>query len=170
MLAEAEKLSPCGAARLLAAIFGRDIAEVGKRLGVPPLTPRPICPNCGKPVKLGRIFCSLGCRHEYSQIKVICDECGETFLRQRSDLLSYPGTKENYQHIFCGRKCLGKFVGRSFGFRAHPENCKGGARKWDWDSVVKLRQETGWGATRLSRKLGIPEPTISFILKKTGQT
>ena len=167
---ELEKLSPCGAARFLAAIFGRDTAEIAERLGVPPPPPGPTCPNCGKPVPKGHLFCNKGCWHEYSWIKVICDECGGAFLREKSDLVARLG-KKNYQHIFCGEKCKGRYAGRNYGFIAHPENAgrNGRAPKWDLASVLKLREETGWGAPRLSRSLGIPQGTISFILSRTRQ-
>ena len=39
-------------------------------------------------------------------------------------------------------------------------------KKWDYSLVWKARQETGYGAKRLSKILNIPEGTITKILEK----
>jgi hypothetical protein len=37
-------------------------------------------------------------------------------------------------------------------------------RKHNWEEVWKRHLETGYGAVKLSRQLGIPETTVAYIL------
>lgn len=95
-------------------------------------------------------------------VERICEICGTVkFYRPYEINPRSPGK-------FCSRRCQGVWTGRSFGFAAHPEN-RGKPiwqRKWDYDQVYKLREQKGWGARLIGRKLGIPEGTVTYILRK----
>lgn len=157
--------SICGAVNLLAAIFHEDANELKIKYGLP--TAYHPCLHCRQLTDKRNPFCSNQCRCAYAHIKVVCDECGVIFDRLQGQLIYWIG-KRNQKHVFCSRKCLGKFTARNYGFLAHPENRgKGGAkRKWDYEEVYRLRDETGWGSTKIGRTLGMPRPTIDMILRK----
>ena len=57
-------------------------------------------------------------------------------------------------------------MGKHYGWPVHKKGNPQHMRKWDYEQVYALRDETGWGAIRLSRALGIPTITISSILAK----
>lgn len=99
---------------------------------------------------------------------LVCDECGGTFERERSQVTFK--TKKGQKLWFCSRYCFGKYAGEHYGFAAHPENAgRGLPRKWDWGKVYKMRGETGWGAVRIGRALGIPQGTVSAILRRRNE-
>ena len=82
-----------------------------------PPPPMVECLNCGKPT-IHKMFCSSHCRWDYAHPLVECSECHHLFRRAKSQLsIKKPGEK-----LFCSQYCLGKYVGREFGFRRHPEN------------------------------------------------
>lgn len=95
-------------------------------------------------------------------IELTCEVCDAKFYR-KSYLIrkTSPGR-------FCSRKCRGVFIGNNYGFKAHPKNRghSGRGRKWDYDGIYKLRDETGWGALRISRALNMPLGTVDMILQK----
>lgn len=103
-------------------------------------------------------------------VKLVCDECGRDFKRERSQVTFK--IKKGQKLWFCSRHCLGKYTGQHYGFTAHPENAgweRGRSRKWDWGKVYKMREETGWGALRIGRALGIPVSTVSAILRRAEE-
>lgn len=159
-----EVKSDCGAVGLLAAIFGKDANKLKQHYGLPP-KPYPYrCLDCGKILsnKWGR------CRECYiksRQVKVVCSECGEAFEIQQSDLITR--TNLGYQHFFCNRQCFGRYAGKHYGFVVHPENTRkiGQKRKWDYSKVYQL-SDSGMNGMQISRKLGIPNPTVYVILAK----
>lgn len=158
--------SLCGIARLLSAIFGKSEMEVRQKLGIPYRA----CLNCRKPFTSYRKrarFCSRACRWSYSYIEVVCDWCGKNFKRRSRQVVHELGEK-GYQHTFCSRECFGHYAGTYYGFAVHPENC-GHERKWDWAKVWELKRETGWGAVRISRALGIPSSSVTRILAKAKE-
>ena len=165
--------SICGAVDLLSAIFCEDKERMRLRFGLPLSVNKYKCLNCGKivyrtsPVR----FCSGECRRKYNIIQVSCSECGALFPLGRYDLNDR--TKNHkISEIFCSRKCFGRYVGRNYGFGAHPEHCsiKARSRKWNYGEIKRIRQLTGWGATRISRYLSIPESSVGKILRKIGAT
>lgn len=90
-------------------------------------------------------------------VERICEECGKKFYVKPYEIqLCSP-------RRFCSKKCLGKYVGRHYGFRVHG---KYKPRKYDYDQVYKLREETGWDGPSIGRALGIPYDTVYKILKK----
>ncbi len=114
------KITDCGAAKLLGAIFGKDVDLIKRRLGVPVVDRK--CLQCGKQLPYQhKYFCTRKCWHDYTNITVECFECGELFKRSQSDIthqLNTPqGNGKAVQHLFCSRTCLGKFVGRNYGFK-----------------------------------------------------
>ena len=111
-------LSPCGAYRLLAAIFRRDPRQVLRRKGL--WQPRYRCRGCGKDMDAShRLKYCPDCR----LIPITCDQCGKTTLRNRCDVIA--AAKRGSQHQFCSRVCHGMWVGHNVGFFAHPENSRG---------------------------------------------
>ena len=58
-------------------------------------------------------------------VELVCDGCGITFERGQNQVTSK--TKRGQKLWFCSRRCLGKYVGRHYGFAAHPKNA--GRRK-----------------------------------------
>lgn len=160
--------SDCGAVSLLAAIFGEDPDKLKLRFGLPvKLRGRPqrFCESCGSLFSFtsSSQLCSA-CR----TIHLACAECGRLFSRRTKQVI-YQFNKKGYQYTFCNRRCLGSYAARHYGFIAHPENAKKGKkRKYDWDQVIALARETGWGARRIGRQLGISSNHVVTILKSAG--
>ena len=86
-----------------------------------------VCLQCGKVIKLngqkgkGPLFCSRACRHAYSQVSLICDQCGKMFQRCASFILEY-AFRQNHplrkgqprQGFYCSRICYGKWFGQHY--------------------------------------------------------
>ncbi len=102
-------------------------------------------------------------RQEHSPITLKCKQCGRDFQLKPS-LYRARLRRRKFPGFFCSRRCMGKWSGAQYGFRVHQKN-----RKWDWGMVWQRHLETGYGARRLSRQLGIPESTISEILHRMTQ-
>lgn len=128
-----EKWSPCGYADLLAVIVGKDKDEVRTQLGLPPAGTRFYCLNCGKPTRYTH-FCSTECRHTYSLIPVVCNNCGLVFYRRSSEVISYDDKSHRRQHFFCNRKCFYSWLGKNYGFAVYPEHSRT-AKKYDYDKI-----------------------------------
>ena len=168
-MTEARTKSPCGAADLLAAIFGEDADKVRAKFGLPL---KRKCPICGSYLRKGR------CNRPHStgrgrRVTIACDECGKHFERLEKRVIWEANhatslIPEGKQHYFCNRKCYGKWFAKHYGFQAHPENAcyRGNPRHHDYDIVWQKHIETGFGCRRLGRLLNIPEGTVSFILAK----
>jgi len=157
----------CKVARLVAAIIGMPTREIFTKLGIPPEEPK-LCLNCSEPlVKQNRFFCSRECQMQYVRISLICEECGKVFYRRALKVAHDLGEK-NYQHIWCSYRCHGLWLAKHYGFAVYPEHAH--KRKHDWERIWQLHLDTGWGAPRLSKKLGIPVSTISSILWKKRST
>ena len=126
------------------------------------------CPQCGGNIPKSRlnIFCNKNCYHEYSCPLMECEICGFQFRRNIKHIIwqNEHNTRRTGEHIFCSRKCLGKWAGTNHGFATRPNHGRS-KRKWDYELVYKTKDDTGFGATKLSRILHIPIPTIEFILK-----
>lgn len=162
------------------------LEEIGSRFGVSRERARQILSEAGKPTRkyiqryqcfqcgkdMGsqpKLFCSPECRRNYGWIKVACSYCGQ--LREYSAkwlIWQIEHGKHSRELFFCSKYCQGKWLAENHGFIAHPENVGHDKRpwKWDWSKIYELRDETGWGATKISRALGIPLPTVSMILAK----
>jgi len=106
--------SDCGAANLLAALFGMDREHLKQRWGLPSAyDDDAVCLSCGGTFRLrgrklpARPFCSPACRYEYTHPVVVCSGCGREFRRQLSALKA--GAKRDQQRVFCSWECM---VGR----------------------------------------------------------
>ena len=163
--------SLCGAIKLLAAVYGVDSNELKTRYGLPVDT-RYKCIDCGKP-RPGHLYgrclsCHMKYYIEFHHVKVACSECGELFEIYLSVFIPKRKRERKTEERFCSKSCYGKWLARNYGFIAQPENIHygGGKKKWDYSNVYDLRDKTGWGCCKLSRELGIPRPTVSYILAK----
>ena len=119
------RLTDCGAANLLAVIFGEEPNDIKKKLGI--TVPHNNCLQCGTDIELNRIFCNHTCQKKYNRIELICPECGKTFTRTKSQIIyrlnhKYPNNGKIQEYFYCSKKCLGKIAAREYGFLAHPEN------------------------------------------------
>ena len=128
-----------------------------------------ICLQCGKEFtcKWPRRFCSPECSRRYHNPSLVCSECGILFERRLKTILHNNGARGyKGRGMWCSKQCFGKWFGNNYGFSAHPENIPRGSRKWDRTSILHLRLDTGWGAPRISRALGIPQATVGLYLKR----
>lgn len=159
--------SDCGAVTLLARIFHKDEDKLKTLYGLP-LRRRNRCVKCGKLIS-SRDKSGLcpDCFRATKKIQVSCSECGKLSLRSAA-LVIWDINHRGQQFFFCDRHCLGRHAGKHYGFATHPENIStaGKIRKWDWDMVWQKHLKTGYGGPKLSRLLGIPQPTISCILTR----
>ncbi|MDD5510830.1 MAG: hypothetical protein PHI12_08470 [Dehalococcoidales bacterium] len=151
--------SPCGAADLLAAVFGEDPDIIRAKYNLPLKYPKlPTCPICGKNMT------KAGCRHRHL-IPVACDECGK--ITEWSERKVINKLTHGQKIFFCNNTCFGRWAGKHYGFAVHPENTNGSSRrKHDYKAIWEKHLETGFGPSRLSRMLGIDIGVISYILIK----
>jgi len=119
------------------------------------------CLACGKisPNK----YCSNECQKQWRQIPIVCTRCGKLFFRDVHQLLA--NYRDHSDTIFCSRNCQSRWIGAHYGFKSHPNHSGPGVkRKHNWEDVWKRHLETGYGAVKLSRQLGIPETSVAYIL------
>lgn len=156
--------STCGAVKLLSAIFclpKQEQVRLKDRLGLPV----PKCVVCGAmDCKLDKNGLCLECFTKQRSVMVECSQCHKLFARYIYQVVD--GTKRNYKHFFCDRRCLGRWTASHYGFLAHPENCYGGKRnkKHDYEAIWQAHLDTGYGAIRLGRLLNMSQTTVSGIL------
>lgn len=180
-IVRARRNNPCATLQELGNRFGvtrERVRQVLLQEGKPTSAYRQtyLCNQCGKDMgvkaRWRKFFCSERCYHDYTHIQVACSYCGE--LNEYSISLLVWRLKHG-QHssdlFFCSKCCHGKWLAEKHGFSAYPEHIPSGAsyRKWDYTKIYELRDKTGWGTTRISRALGIPESTISVILRKRSK-
>lgn len=113
--------SLCGAVDLLSAIFSVDRDRLRIKYGLSPRSKHCYCEKCGKRIRLNTKAYPY-CRYCNSRIEVECDMCGRHFIRAKNQLIGHPT-----EHIFCSRQCLGRFIGRNFGWgvvSGHPPSCR----------------------------------------------
>jgi transcription elongation factor Elf1 len=119
------------------------------------------CLACGKisPNK----FCSSECQKQWRQIPVVCTRCGKLFFRDVHQLLA--NYRDHSDTVFCSRNCQSRWIGEHYGFKSYPNHSGSMVkRKYNWEEVWKRHLETGYGAVKLSRQLGIPETSVAYIL------
>lgn len=83
-----------------------------------------VCSECGKtldrhtPIKEGQVCrkCYYK-RLEERKRTLICDWCGKDFKRGLSEVNA--SIKNKYKRSFCSQRCLGKWVGITYGFGVH---------------------------------------------------
>ena len=119
------------------------------------------CLVCGK-ISTHK-FCSDKCKEQWQQIPVVCTRCGRLFFRNVHQFLA--NYRDHSDTVFCSRNCQSRWIGAHYGFKSHPNHsCPGVKRKHNWEEVWKRHIETGYGAIKLSRQLGIPETSVAYIL------
>ena len=119
------------------------------------------CLVCGK-ISTHK-FCSDKCKEQWQQIPVVCTRCGRLFFRNVHQFLA--NYRDHSDTVFCSRNCQSRWIGAHYGFKSHPNHSGPGVkRKHNWEEVWKMHAETGYGAVKLSRQLGIPETTVAYIL------
>jgi len=119
------------------------------------------CLVCGK-ISTNK-FCSKECEKQWRQIPIVCTKCGRIFFRSTTQLLH--NYRTHNRSLFCSKDCAGKWIGEHYGFKSFPNHvgqCV--KRKYDWDEIWKRHLETGYSGVELSKRLGIPETTVSYIL------
>jgi len=155
--AKVEKGFVVGACKLLEAIFGEPPRWA------PEVLPEWYCIVCKRKLKnrYGR-FCSEECRQNYHYPWLTCLVCGRRFRKSRSQVDAKRSRPRKLDGFFCSRRCMGHYAASHWGFKpgqAHPR-----PRKYDYSLVWKIRQDTGWGVMRISKLLGIPKSSVSYIL------
>ena len=156
---KAEDISICGAAKLVAAIFGESEAQAYKRLGLNP--PPGYCWQCGLE-RAGKTGLCHACWQASLYIQVACSYCGALKKQSTKHIIHY--ALRGYEHFFCNSQCMGKY---------NKANGIGRKRRFDWDMVWQKHLETGYGPSKLARELGMNASTVSRILKakrKEGNT
>ena len=119
------------------------------------------CPVCGK-ISTNK-FCSNECKKQWHQIPVVCSRCGKLFFRNIHQFLA--NYRDHSDTVFCSRNCQSRWIGAHYGFKSHPNHSGPGVkRKHNWEEVWKRHVDTGYGAIKLSRQLGIPETSVAYIL------
>lgn len=116
------------------------------------------CMNCGKPIRKG-IFCSPKCFAQYHMATLICSYCGKTFSLNTAKAY-WRTVRSKSGLVFCNRICHGKWAGKNYGRK----------NKWDYEKIYKTRDDTGFGAIKLSRLLNIPVSSLTYILRKRNSS
>lgn len=79
------------------------------------------CEHCGCPCLGGQNrFCSHQCFHAHTYAILICEACGKEFERRARLLIHQLNTPNSLtgrqcEHIFCSRRCLGTWTGKTYG-------------------------------------------------------
>jgi len=160
--------SYCNYADLRATIFGLNRNEIRAEYGLPAVYGN--CLNCDEPLPSANDrFCNIKCRHDYSWIDVACSQCGKLTKVRRCILIYRTNRPQSYsnklqQRWFCSTTCRGRYVGRTYGFGVHKKFHN--PRTHNYDLILHIKRETGFGARKLSRLLKIPESTISSIIAR----
>ena len=130
--------SPCGAADLLAAIYEEPREQVRAKLGLPPV-PSPY-------------------------IDVACSWCSQLTKRRATGVV-YVVSQRGQEHFFCNRSCQGKWVAVGYTSGRYPKRRRAPPH-FDREMVWAKHLETGYGAVRLARLLGMKTVTVEKILQK----
>lgn len=113
-----------------------------------------LCLNCEGFLKSGnRKFCSPKCRYEYNYPLVECMQCHKLFRK-------WQGYLKRYSHHFCSRSCKGKWVINRYGTKL-----KGGARKYDYSLILKLKGE-GLKYKDIGERIGTNKYVVQQIIYK----
>lgn len=74
------------------------------------------CRYCFKIIRAPRIYCSKECREKDLYIYLECEECGKLVKRLAKDYI-WRLKNRNYKHVWCNKRCQGKWLGKNFGHR-----------------------------------------------------
>lgn len=94
------------------------VRQILRRGGLPTRRPPPpmrFCKACSLPLNRDAArFCSTACWSVSLRITLTCEECGTLFKRRAADH-AYR-LRCGQRHIWCGKRCSGLWLGRTFGF------------------------------------------------------
>ncbi len=129
-------------------------------------SPKYKCLQCNQPIRHG-MFCNNECYHIYHSTALICSECGGSF----TILKSYAKARKDRNKlglIFCTQICLGKHMGKAYGFAKHPENTAGsrkaGVSKYEYlFPEINARLMGGERFYTIARDLGIPKGSVTMV-------
>ncbi len=71
------------------------------------------CPQCGGKKSMSARVC-MSCHSENHHVWLACDECGILFKRRLTLVLHCIG-KDHQEHVWCSKKCQGKWFGKNYG-------------------------------------------------------
>lgn len=103
------------------------VSQILIELGLPTTFKKETFCICGKKNPGVQKYCKA-CFSKTRLIDLMCEICQKTFQRsakmhirrtnniKRDTLTKYSG------NVFCSRHCFGVYIGKTFGFAAHPEN------------------------------------------------
>ena len=110
----------CSIAALLSTIFSKSLEGTYQVVGLK------VCPWCGRASRSQEFypFCNKSClfRENHRPVPLVCDQCEMSFIRSSSTVMQW--AKRGGQAIYCSQRCMGKVVGKLYGFTVHPEHCK----------------------------------------------
>ena len=111
---------PCSVAHLMSVVFGLPLEQTFPAAGLK------LCEVCGKASTRPEWYPFCGESHwrkvnEPVWVDVACAECGKLTRKRLCDI-------KHTNLSYCSHSCLGKMLGRTVGFTAHPENMEKGRR------------------------------------------
>ena len=111
---------PCNYADLLGKVLHENPDAILKQLGIKSRLAVPLCETCSKPLSKRadqKRFCSRPCYHARAWISVVCDQCGKIFKRRASLVIEHmKHSRYTDKGLYCSRRCVGKVLGRKYGF------------------------------------------------------
>ncbi len=73
------------------------------------------------------LFCSRECRYDYHRVNLVCEVCGVVFSRRYASIRSrYCEGRDTTDHIFCSKRCQGKWLATTYGFGVYPAHSRYG--------------------------------------------
>lgn len=90
------------------------IGKQGKNLNS---TPVKNCIYCGDEFKsYNSFYCSRNCQINSKQVIMTCCICGKVFSELKSQAVARLKRSKS-KKIYCSKKCFGKFIGKTYGFK-----------------------------------------------------
>lgn len=122
-----------------------------------------ICPVCKEKKAWGSSICGK-CYKDAHNVPLICDQCGKTFVRHQSQVLT--AIKNGQTKFFCNNKHKGQYLGENHGFSKHPENISkfgGRAPEVDQENIIDL-YKSGYKQVEICALTGAKYPTVHYTL------
>lgn len=92
------------------------------------------------------------------KVELTCIVCGRKFYRRPS------GIRKGSPGLYCSNRCRGHDMGLKYGFGVH-RKFGHRKRKWNYEEVWKLRDETHWSCSRIARWLKMPMGSVYIIVR-----
>lgn len=137
LLPELRKRNPCATLERLAEMMAEqtgykvsreNVRQMLDRRGLPTHRNNKIeytCVHCGGTFKRYRrekpsAFCSWECKKAHNLVPLVCETCGEMFMRPQYVVLNWAKSPTvtpiaTAEHIFCSRECHGRWLGSHYG-------------------------------------------------------